>query len=149
MIGQRCLGETSTSILLKSIFLFGPPQQTPAMPTRCECKEERGRSCLQPRPHHSPQQQLAVGRLGSPWTQQHVPHLPGGATDWRLLRPRHLPDQAPVGCRSDIPSCHGESWERARGCTGCTCVGPVQPAVACPRGMRCSSRSGKLQACLI
>lgn len=34
--GQRRFGETSGFILLKSIFsLFGPPQQTPAVPTGC------------------------------------------------------------------------------------------------------------------
>lgn len=51
--GQRGFGETSGFILLKSIFfLFGPPHQTPAMPTGC--REGWGRSRLQPRPHPSP-----------------------------------------------------------------------------------------------
>lgn len=119
--GQRRFGETSGFILLKSIFfLFGPPHQTPAMPTGCW--EGWGRSRLQPPPHPSPQPRRVTG--------QHVEPSSVSSTSQELL----LVETSSILNTSQTKS-HGESPERARDCAGCSCVGPIRPAVARPRGM--------------
>lgn len=80
------------------------------MPTGSACEEGQQRSHLQAQPHPPLQQQLAMD------PQQHGPPLLGSATDGSLL----IPDQALLGCRSAVPSCHGERLERTQGCAACS-----------------------------